>query len=166
MRRVLVVGATDQTSIRRNFEDEMTARLKSNALATFPSYHYLPEAEPFSESRLKEAARKADADAMIVSRLSRVEERTEVSPGYYDPYPAFGLYGWRSSLWYRGLYSPPRVYRYPVYFTETTLYDIAKNEVIWTGTIRTINPDDMPKEIADYVGVVVSALKAENILAG
>lgn len=133
-----MVGATDQTSIRRNFEDELAAELKAIGLAAFPSYQYIPENGKVAEARLKEAVRKANADAVIITRLLRVEQRADVSPGYYNPYPVFGLYGWYSSAWYGGFYPPPRVYRYPVYFTETTLHDVANDEVVWTGTIRTI----------------------------
>lgn len=164
--RILVVAATDQTSIRRNFEDELVAELKTAGLAAFPSYQYIPEDGKFAEPGLKEAARKADADAVIITRLSRVEERIEIGPSYYDPYPAFGFYGWYSSAWYGGFYTPPRVYRYPVYFTETTLYDIAKDEVVWTGTIRTIDPENVDQAIENYVQTVVAALKEKNIVRG
>jgi hypothetical protein len=166
-KRILVLGATDQTSIRRNFEDEFASELEAAGIGAFPSYQYnIPEDGKVAEPRLKEAVRKANADAVIITRLLRVEERTEVSPGYYDPYPAFGLYGWYSSAWYSGFYTPPRVYRYPVYFSETTLYDVIKDEVVWTGTIRTIDPDNVNQAIENYVQSVVAALKEKNILRG
>ena len=103
---------------------------------------------------------------MIITPLVRVEERTEVSPGYYDPFPAFGLYGWYSSAWYGVFYTPPRAYRYPVFFFETTLHDVAKDEVVWIGTIRTIDPENVNAAIQDYVGTVVAALKDKNLLRG
>ncbi|MGH7927124.1 MAG: hypothetical protein ACREQV_04960, partial [Candidatus Binatia bacterium] len=165
-KRVLVVGATHQTSIRRNFEDEFTAQLKATGVSAVPSYRYIPENGKVAEPRLKEAVRKADADAVIITRILRVEEGTEVSPGYYDPYPVLGLYGWYSSAWYGSFYTPPRVYRYPVYFSETTLYDVAKDEVVWTGTIRTIDPENVNEAIDNYVETVVVALKEKNILRG
>jgi hypothetical protein len=162
--RILVVGATDQTSIRRNFEDEFTSELKAAGIRALQSYRFIPEDGKVAESRLKEAVRKAGADAVIVTRMLRVQERTQVSPGFYDPYPAVGLYGWYSSAWYGGFYAPPRVYRYPVYFTETTLYDVGKDEVVWTGTIRTIDPENVNQAIENYVETVLAALKEQNIL--
>ena len=165
-KRIIVIGATDQTSIRRNFEDNFTAALKAAGVDAVPSYLYVPENGKVAERRLKEAVLKAGADGVIITRLLRVEQRTEVSPGYYDPYPAYGLYGWYSSAWYGGFYTPPRVYSYPVYFSETTLYDVEKDDVVWTGTIRTIDPENLNKAIENYVKAVIEALKENNLLKG
>jgi hypothetical protein len=164
--RILVVGATDQTSIRRNFEDELAAELKERGLNAVPSYRFLHEEGTAGVSRLKEIAQRADADAAIVTRLVRIEEHADVIPGYYDPYPFSALYGWYSPRLHARLYSPPRIYRYPVYYSETTLYDIAKGEVVWAGTIRTIDPENVNEAIKDYTQTVVSALKERSILPG
>jgi hypothetical protein len=115
------------------------------------------------ETKLKQMAQQMGADAAVITRLAHVEQRTEVSPGYYSPFPGFGFYGWSSFAWY-GWYPPPRLYRYDVYTSETTLYDVAKNEVIWTGTIYTTEPDDISKAIKAYVETVITALAEKNIL--
>jgi hypothetical protein len=165
-KKIMVIGVTDQTAIRRNFEDEFISELKATGVYGVPSYRYIPESGRVAEARLKEAVRKAGADAVVITRLVRVEERAEVSPGYYDPFPVFGLYGWYSSAWYGGFYTPPRVYRYPVFFSETTLHDVAKDAVVWTGTIRTIDPENVSAAIENYVETVVEALKDKNLLRG
>ncbi len=115
------------------------------------------------QAKLKQTAQAAGADGTIVTRLAHVEHRTEVSPGYYNPFPAFGFYGWSSFAWY-GLYEPPRFYGYEVYTSETTLYDVAKNELVWAGTIRTSEPDDVNKAIKGYVETVIKALNEKNLL--
>ena len=164
-KRIVVMGVTDETSVRRNFEDQLVAKLRAAGVDTVPSYHYLPENAMAEKPRLEEAVRRARADAALITRLVRVEEKTEIDPGYYDPAPAraFGFYHWYSSAWY-GYYRPPRLYRYEVYVTETTLYDTAKDEVVWTATIKTIPPDDFSEAIDEYVETVVNALKEQNLL--
>ncbi|MGH7824536.1 MAG: hypothetical protein ACREQ7_05095 [Candidatus Binatia bacterium] len=163
-KKIMVIGATDQAAIRRNFEDEFVSELKAAGVDAVPSYRYIPENGKVAEARLKEAVQESAAGAVIMTRLVRVEERTEVSPGYFDPFPAFRLYGWYSSAWYGGFYVPPRVYRYPVFFSETTLYDVVKDEVVWTGTMRTIDPENVNEAIENYVQTVIEALKEKNIL--
>lgn len=37
--------------------------------------------------------------------------------------------------------------QYPVFFSETTLYDVLKDDVVWTATIRTIDPDNIDEAI-------------------
>jgi hypothetical protein len=56
-----------------------------------PSYRYIPEDGGAAEARLQEAVRLASADAALVTRLVRVEKRTNVSPGYIYPAPAVSL---------------------------------------------------------------------------
>jgi hypothetical protein len=95
-----------------------------------------------------------------------VQRKTEVSPGFHQPAPAFtvGFYPGYSAAWL-GYYEPPRIIQYDVYISETSLYDIAKNQLVWSGTVQTRNPGDINKEIKRYVDTVVDALKKTNLLS-
>ena len=42
----------------------------------------------------------------------------------------------------------------------------AKDEVVWTGTIRMIDPENVDQAIENYVQSVVAALKEKNVLRG
>jgi hypothetical protein len=112
------------------------------------------------------AVEKTQADAAIITRLVRAEERFEASPGYHTAFPAIGLYGLYSSAWYAGFYTPGWIRQYPVFFSETTLYDVVKDEVVWTATIRTIDPENIDESTENYVETVVEALKRKNLLSG
>ena len=108
-----------------------------------PSYRHIPETGKVSQERLLATVEKTQADAAIITRLVRAEERIDASPGYHTAFPAIGLYGLYSSAWYAGFYTPGWIRQYPVFFSETTLYDVLKDEVVWTATIRTIDPDNI-----------------------
>lgn len=162
-RKIMVIGVSKQPSIRRTFEDEFVKQLKATGVDAVPSYLYIPEDGQVDEGRLQAAVKQAGADAVIVTRLVRVEKKTEVSPGFYQPAPAFGFYGGYSAAW-MGYYEPPRVYQYDVYTSETSLYDMTKNRLVWAGTVETTAPHDINKEIERYVDTVIDALKSKNIL--
>ena len=164
--RILVIGVSRQPGLRRTFEDTFVARLKAEGVDAVPSYRLIPEDGPVPEARLQEAVRQANADGVLMTRLIRVEKKTEVSPGYYAPAPAigFGFYPWYSGAWL-GYYEPPRVYRYDVYISETSLYDVRRNQLVWSGTVQTRSPSDLNKEIRRYVDTVIDALKKEQVLA-
>ena len=162
-KRIMVIGVTDQTAIRRNFEDEFVAELKSAGVDALPSYGFFPESGKVAGARPNEAVQRSRADGVIITRLTGVDQRTEITPGFYDP-PAVGIYGWYSSAWYGGLYTPPRVYSYPIFYSETTLHDVAKDEIVWSGTIRTIDPENVNDAIEDYVDTVIEALQRKNLL--
>jgi hypothetical protein len=76
---------------------------------------------------------------------------------------AYGFYRWYSSGW-TGFYEPPRVYNYDVYTSETSLYDLNRDRMVWGGTVQTTDPGDMRKEIKNYVQIVIEALKENGLL--
>jgi hypothetical protein len=88
-----------------------------------PSYQYIPDEGQLEEARLSKAFLAAGADAALITRLVRKEQKTDITPGYYQP--ALGFYGWYSGGW-AGYYEPPSVYQYDVYISETSLYDVRK----------------------------------------
>ena len=96
-------------------------------------------------------------------RPIQVERRTEYGPSYF-PVPWFGYFGPHfGASWYGG-YGLPTVYRYNEYTSEATLYDIAKNEVVWSGTLRSNEPDDIQTAIKTYVSAITRALNEKNLL--
>jgi hypothetical protein len=163
-KRILVIGVSKQTSIRRTFEDEFVAQLKAAGTDAAPSYEFTPEDGPVEESRLARAVKQAGADAVITTRLVRVEKKAEYIPGTYGPYPGFGFYRWYSSAWV-GFYEPPRLRFYDIYISETSLYDVRNDRLVWSGIAKTTKLDDIRSEIQGFVEVVIAALREKNLLA-
>jgi hypothetical protein len=163
--RILVIGVTQQPAMRRLFEDAFVAKLGAEGVNAVPSYQLIPEDGQVDEARLQEAVTRAQADGVLMTRLLSVERKTEVTPGYYGPPPVgWGFYPWYTAGWV-GFYEPPRVYQYDVYTSETSLYDVRRNQLVWTGTVQTRTPTDLNKEIQRYADIVVKALKKEQVLA-
>jgi hypothetical protein len=44
------------------------------------------------------------------------------------------------------------------------LYDLTKNQLVWSGTVQTVDPSDINKELKRYVDTVIEALKSKNLL--
>jgi hypothetical protein len=162
-KKILVIGVTKQASIRRTFEDEFVAQLRALGVDAVPSYELIPEDGQVLESRLRETVKQVGADAVIMTRLVRVEKKADVAPGPYGPFPAFGFYRWYSSAWV-GFYEPPRVNFYDIYISETSLYEVAKDQLVWSSVAKTTDLGDIRKEIKEYVEVVIRALNKKNLL--
>lgn len=162
-KQVMVIAISRQESIRRNFEDAFVARLRTANVKAVPSYRSIKDAGPVPEERLKEALEMAGADVAIMTRLVAVEEQRRVSPGFYRPRRFVGIYDWYSWGW-RGYYEPPRVYRYDVFVSETSVYDLATDEVLWTGTVRITDPRDFDRAISGYIETIMSALAEQNLI--
>jgi hypothetical protein len=162
-KQIVVIGISKQASIRRSFEDEFVAQLKSVGTEAVPGYRFIKEEGQAEEARLLQAVKQTGADGAVITRLVRAERQTQVTPGHYDPFPAFGFYRWYSSAW-GGYYEPPRVYNSEVYVSETSLYDLRRDRLVWAGTVTTTDPDNIRDEIRNYVKIVVTALMDKNLL--
>jgi len=162
--KVMVVGVMEQDAIRRNFEDYFVGELRAAGINAVPGYQTIPATKNFDPS-LKGTLKDAGADGALVTRLVRLEQHTEVGPEYPGFYPSFGFYRWNYPGWYGGVYLPPAVYQYPVLYSETTLYDLPNDEVVWTATIRTIDLENANETIKEYVDTIIGAVKAKIVSA-
>ena len=162
-KKIMVSCVDGHASIRRNCEDEFVVQLRAAGIDALPSYRSFPEDAKLDESKLKQMAREAGADGALIVRSVSVEQKTEVSPNYF-PTPGFGIFGRNVSATWYGWYGAPRVYRYEEYTSEATLNDLNKNEVVWTGTLKTTAPDNVDSAIKTYVQNVIQALKGKNLL--
>jgi hypothetical protein len=162
-RKILVGSSGGESAVRRNLEDEFVAQLQAAGFEAVPSYRYIPDEQNVNDDALKKAAKQAGADATILARAVGVEPKVEYRPGYYYPYTSFGFFGPHFGASWYGLYGPS-VYQYNVYSSESTLYDVAKGEVVWTGTVRSYDPDNVNAAIKNYVQIVLKALEDKQIL--
>src|SRR5262245_18233379 len=148
--RIMVGGPSEQTSVRRNFEDEFVVQLRAVGVDAMPSYQYLSEDE-IDEDKLKQAAEKARADAVLFVRSVKTEQKTNYGTAF--PNVSFGIAGPNVGAAWSGLPVASGPYRYTEYTLDTALYDGAKNELVWSGTTRTAEPENVQTAIKSYVQV-------------
>jgi hypothetical protein len=163
-KRIMVGGPSGETSVRRNFEDEFVVQLRRAGIDALASYQYISEDEGIDENKLKQAAQKARADAVLFVRSVKTEQKTNYGTTF--PNVGFGIFGSNVGASWSGLPAASGPYRYTEYTSETALYDVAKNELVWTGTTKTAEPENVQTAIKSYVEAVMKALDAQNLLPG
>ncbi len=165
MTSMVVVGVSKQASVRRVFEDEFAAQLRSRGIRAVPSYTLIAEDGPVEESRLRAAVESANTNAVILTRLVKVDRTLTVSPSYpplmYDQLPYY--YGFYSRAWL-GYYEPPIVQQYDVVTAETTVFARGRADPVWSGTTETFAPGKLKKETSEFAMVVMDALAAEGLI--
>ena len=152
-RRLMIVGPSGDASVQRNFEDEFVAQLAAVGVDALASYRYMPEIGETSENILKQAAKEARADGLLLMRPVRVEEKTNypaIGPGI-----SFGIFGSNVGAGWTGIPGSAGPYRYNEYTSETALYGVARNELVWTGTVQAKDPPN--------VQTITKALAAQNL---
>ena len=160
--RLMIRGPTGETTLRRNFEDEFVAQLTVAGIDALASYRYLPDNEAIDENKLKQAAQTARADGVLFVRSVKVEEKTNYPA--IGPEISFGIFGSNVGAGWSGIPGASSPSRYNEYTSETVLYDVARNDFAWTGTVKTTDPTNVDTAIKSYVQTVIKALAAQNLL--
>ena len=159
--RLMIGGPSGDVSVRRNFEDEFVTQLAAVGINASPSYRYMRENEEMNENNLKQAAQKARADGLLFVRSVSVEEKTNYPA--IGPEISFGIFGSNIGAAWSGISGTSGPYRYNEYTSETALYDITKDELVWTGTVRMTEPTNVQTAIKSYVQTITKALAAQNL---
>lgn len=159
MKRILLLGITDREAIRRLFENDLAKRLDEIGADAVPS------SEVFGATLLDTATfrlnfRPDEYDAVLTSRLVRVDKEVHYEPGYSyaSPYPYnrgyYGYYG-RS---YAQVYSPGYISTSTTIQIETNIYNSKTRELIWTGVSETFSPSDEKDAILSLNYAIVGKL--------
>lgn len=162
---VLVVGLTRDPTLRRLYEDALSAELAQQGVAALKSYEAAPE--PLSQASgdgLLQAARAAGAGSVLSTAIIEREQRVVV-----ESLPAWG---WAYPRWYDYYYPfaypvgpyayPAEVHTYERYVASTSLTDVASARIVWTARSST----DMPSKLEREVKALAHEIAAELSKAG
>jgi hypothetical protein len=157
--RPFVIAISKHEGIRRIIEDEFSDQLIKAGAAAMQSYKVLPAGGEVPKADLAAAVKTAGADATLVVRFVRVEQRTEVLPrfrGFYGDYDIF----WGN---YFGYYDQPEIYQYEVATVEVDLYRVKDDELVWS-TINTVDSPVFSRDrIAELAQMIAQRLKDQGL---
>lgn len=169
-RRILIIGMSQNPEIRADFEDDLSSALTNDGLEVIPGNHILfrPDSSDLDPEYLRGQIRDFKIDAVLVSRLVKVDKKTTYIPGhsYVVPYAYYrSFYGYYGTL-YRQVYSPDYLREDTTVRVETNFYAASPTdgELIWTGTSDSFNPKSAQKVIDGVVKLIAKELKTQNIL--
>jgi len=179
VKRVLVLGISQDDSIRRTFEDDFVGKFLSLGYYAIPGYKWVPDASKFDKDALAARIKQEGITNVLVTRL--VGKQTVVTStgptvvagyGGYAPYGPGWYGGWGSyySMGYSAaVVSPGYTTTNDVVTLETNFYDAAKETeaLIWSGQSQTtIDPTagDRQSRIASVINAVVYEMRAKSII--
>jgi hypothetical protein len=168
--RILVLGMSANPEVRADFEDDLSAAIKSDGLEPIPgnTIFFRPPSGEIERDYLDGQIRDFKIDAVIVSRLVKVEKTITEVPGisYTVPYGYYhSFYGYYGSI-YQQVYSPGYLREDTSVRVETNFYSATQpnEELIWTGTSDSFNPKSPKKAIDGIVKLVVKELTKQGLL--
>jgi len=168
-KKVVVVGATPRSSVRRMYEDTFAADLKARGIDAVTSYSFSGEGQldkDAAAAKLKEIG----ADGVIVTRLVDQETVQTYYPPTYTNVAAPSAYygGWYGyySMGYSYMSSPGYVAENKVFRIETNLYDLTGDKLAWSGlTETTLTSGEAPEsEIAPFIQMLTYEMERKKVL--
>jgi hypothetical protein len=176
-RSVLVLAAVPDVTMRRLFEDRMTARLQAAGVKAVQSYTVIPQDGPVSEERLREAVTAAGMSFALATRIINVTTQVNVIPGMVIG-PAWGPgWGWAPGWgpgWggFAGFYNtawgpaiPPQITTSQNVHADTRLFDARSAVVTWSAATTTVTGFDSVQQIIDqFVELLVATMAKDGVI--
>jgi hypothetical protein len=108
--RILVIGMSENPEVRADFEDDFSSAIANDSLEAIPGNSILlrPDSPEVDPDYLKGQIRDFKIDAVLVSRLVKIDKKTTHIPGhtYSVPYTYYrSLYGYYGMVHHQ-VYSP------------------------------------------------------------
>jgi hypothetical protein len=156
--QVVVVGIARSDTTRRVFEDTFVQQLNAAGLHALPAYTQVQPGEDGSV-KLSDFVKTSGAEAVMVTRVQRVQQKINVSPGY-APVGYGRFYGWYGTAWA----ASPTVSQYEVVTLETTVWDTRSEKVVWGATTERVASQDIPKVTTQLAQTLIPRMKSDGVL--
>jgi hypothetical protein len=168
--KILVIGMSNNPGTRADFEDALASKIAREGIIAVPGNTILlrPGTGKLDLDYIKAQIRENHIDAVVVSRLVKVEKNVTYIPGqsYVIPYGYYrSFYGYYGTV-YQQVYTPDYLREDTRVRVETNFYATTPpdGELIWTGTSDTFNPKSTHKVIDALVKLVVNEMEKEAVL--
>jgi hypothetical protein len=168
-KNIMVLGINGRASIRAEFEDQLCAGIARPGIQCSPSYSLIPRptGTPLDINDLRNVVSGQNIDAIVASRLVKVDKTVTYIPGQaYPMFPVYGtFYGYYGAI-YPVVYSPDYLRVDKTAQVETNFYSAVAPDgvLVWTGTSDTVNPKSPNKAIDALAKLIVQELQKQNII--
>jgi len=161
-KKILVYAVLNNQMQRRVFEDEFVAHFKYRGINAVPGYEVFPGEELVKKEVLKEKLVSEGFDTLLLSRVTGTRKEQVVVTAYQPSYA--GSYQGYYSAGYSSSYSSSYMVEDYYATTETSLFDVASEKMIWSGVGDTWIKDKDQKMIKDYVALMMEAVRKSKVL--
>lgn len=163
---VLILGifSKDKPLLRRNFEDGISQAFQSDGINATPSMDHMPYDVTVDSTTFEKYFKDLSVDAVVVSRLIKIDQKRDYVAGYLYTVPFSYYYGFYS-FYYTGIAyanSSGTLSKDVVVVLETNIYETTDKKLIWSGISETMDPDKASDVIYSFGETLVSKLKKEG----
>ena len=163
--KVLVVGVSDNESVRNRFERQMSEQIERYGVTTSRSLQHMPASEPINRDSYVKYFSQENFDAVVVCRVIDHEKVGVYSAGddYRQPDDLrstdYNFY----DLTYHAAAEPGHYNFAEILRIETEVLDVGSEEMIWQCHSKSFHKDNAEKLIADLTKMVGKAMKEDGV---
>ena len=162
-KRLAAVFIGRDESTRREAEDTLVRRLDAAGAQGVASYTLVPNNEARDIDGVKERLAAAGINGAVVMRVIGKRERVSYTPTpvfapYYQHFWGYWGYGWCAA--YKPIATTDEVVS-----VETLIYSLDRDELLWAGTSRTVNPSKVPDFVNEVADAAAKEMQKQGLLA-
>lgn len=170
-KHVFVAAMVSDVSIKTKLEDAISIRAKERGMEVTESADVFPPGFTKSQipdkEKLVEIIRKTGSDLIITVAVKSIKEETRYVQGssspMYAPYPRYGyyggFYGYYGQTYQEGYYTTDEIV-----FLETNIYDVATEDLIWSGQTKTTNAGSIDTFLKEYLYATLDRLEKDKMI--
>jgi hypothetical protein len=163
LKRLMVIGATADSKVRRAFEDEFVAKLKAAGVAAQPSYPVIPEIDPVDQAQLRKAVEAAGVSGVLAARLVKVERDPNAVEAFNFADRSAGFYEYYGSG-STGSFDPTSGGMSDLITIHFDLYSVAGSQLVWGGDAATYPSTDVKAVTDGLAYAVIRTLKEQKLV--
>ncbi len=158
---MLIIGVTSRSTRRRVFEDKFVEALKADKIEAVPSYSLITSTMDLSRLSVTQAIEGQDLDAVLLTRMVGIRDReTYQRPGGEDEtMNYFTYYDNALEQTSDGYYSQFRVFT-----LETSLYDTATGEMVWSMQSEIMDASRPRHVIEEQIKLTIRMIKSQGLI--
>lgn len=163
LRKIIVVGHTDNVSDGRVFEDIFSEKLRAAGVEGVAGHTVISDDARASDKLIDAAVVKSGAQGLLLVRLLSVDTRTRVSTTMVRGGMGWGM-GTMSGLGSSTLVPVQHVSQYDLATVETKLLGVKTKQLVWAATTTTLNPGSVARETPAFADLIIGQLASRGII--
>jgi hypothetical protein len=164
--RLLVISIVGDTGTRRRLEELITTNLESAGVSAIAGYTETGLRTDMLQDEIDDAARNADADAILITHIASVDTRVDIEP----PESILAECRGDDSMAY-SLYEQPELKEAPsvkvahTVVAITNLYDASNGERLWTIQSTCFEKASMDEVLQEEARAIVRQLQIDKLVS-
>ena len=163
LKSIMVVGISDQSSVRRSFEDLFVRELAKHKVKGLASYRVLNSEQEKDQGLIRKAALDRGAQGVMAVHYKGTETKEDYVPPTSTPVVYRTWDGYYPMVY--SYVSEPGYYRTRKYLSlETNLYRVSDGTLLWAGASRSLDQDSLKKLVQDLAKVVLNNMASAGLV--